>query len=150
MNRSKSTSLFLIELMICILFFALSSTICMQFFVKARLLTNESSDLQNAIFISDNIAETVKAGNGSLLLFESIFPNAVLSEKEAVLYYDENWNSCNQEKAHYQASVLLGEAESYSTIAADIQICPVSTDTDTVIYELHTEYYNGMEVMLHE
>ena len=45
-NNSRSrSSLFLMELILVILFFAVAGSICVQIFVKAHLLSQSSSDL---------------------------------------------------------------------------------------------------------
>lgn len=56
MQKSKS-ALFLMELIIVILFFALTSAVCMQVFVKAHQLAGDTQDLNRAILFANNASE---------------------------------------------------------------------------------------------
>lgn len=59
--RSGSKSaLFLIELIIAIVFFAVSSAICMNLFVQAHLTSGRSKDLTTAMTLAQNYAEEFK------------------------------------------------------------------------------------------
>ncbi len=44
-NRAQSSSLFLLELILAILFFSLASAVCVQFFVKSHLLSRDARNL---------------------------------------------------------------------------------------------------------
>ena len=58
--QSKS-ALFLMELMITTLFFALASTVCVQLFVKAHQINRETR-VRDAMLVSvQNIAATVRS-----------------------------------------------------------------------------------------
>lgn len=56
MKKSKS-SLFLMELIIVIFFFALTSAVCMQVFVKAHFVAEKTKNTNLAILWADNAAE---------------------------------------------------------------------------------------------
>lgn len=56
MQKSKS-ALFLMELIIVILFFALTSAVCMQVFVKAHDTAQSTEGMNNAVLWADNAAE---------------------------------------------------------------------------------------------
>lgn len=56
MQKSKS-SLFLMELIIVIFFFALTSAVCLEVFVKAHFVANKTESLDYAILWADNAAE---------------------------------------------------------------------------------------------
>lgn len=57
MQKSKS-ALFLMELIIVILFFALTSAVCMQVFVKAHLIAEDTNSMNQAILAANNAAES--------------------------------------------------------------------------------------------
>ena len=48
-NRAKSSSLFLLELVLAILFFSLASAVCVQFFVKSHILSRDAQRLNHAV-----------------------------------------------------------------------------------------------------
>ena len=56
MPKSKS-ALFLMELIIVILFFALTSAVCMRVFVKAHDVAHETESANYAVLWADNAAE---------------------------------------------------------------------------------------------
>lgn len=60
-NRSSKAGLFLIELIILILFFAIASGICVQLFVNAHLTSIRSSQLNRAVLAAQSAAEAYKA-----------------------------------------------------------------------------------------
>lgn len=63
MKNSKS-SLFLMELIIVILFFSLSSAVCIQMFVKAHLLGKTTVDQSNSLLWCQNLTEIYSASIG--------------------------------------------------------------------------------------
>lgn len=67
MSRHNSKSgLFLMEMIIVILFFSICSAVCVSIFAKARIMADDSRDLNNAVIRSSNIAEVYKAASGEL------------------------------------------------------------------------------------
>ena len=62
MNSSKS-SLFLMELILSILFFSLASAVCVQLFVKSHLINRQSTDMTNAVNLSQDVAEIYTTDN---------------------------------------------------------------------------------------
>lgn len=83
--RSGSKSgLFLMELIIAIVFFALASAICIRFFVRAHLNSTRSGDLGAAISIAQNAAEAYKAGSAEF----SYAPSGDGATTYHQIYYD--------------------------------------------------------------
>lgn len=80
MNRrtnARSSSLFLIELIISILFFAVASSVCVQFFVKARLMSHEAAELTQAVSACTMASETIASGDSLASISErlnSVYP----------------------------------------------------------------------------
>jgi len=83
--QERRISLFLIELMVALLFFALAAALCMQFFVQANQISRQSVNLNQAIFITSSLAEEFRATNG-------LMPNQTF-------YFDQDWNETNAEDA---------------------------------------------------
>lgn len=55
--KSSKTSLFLMELIIAILFFALASAVCIQLFVKSHLLGRSTQEENHALLMCQNLTE---------------------------------------------------------------------------------------------
>lgn len=92
MRHSKS-ALFLMELIVAVMFFALASAICIQMFVQARIINDQSIQQEQAMRISCEIIERYKS-------------NQIISEK---LYFDENGKNINQNNHIYQATTKINQ-----------------------------------------
>lgn len=90
-TRSKS-GLFLMELTIVILFFAITSAVCMQIFTTAKVKSDHSSNLSNAVLVAESVAESYKSYNGDMKSVSKYF-NSTLVEKTVMIYYDKNWKA---------------------------------------------------------
>ena len=62
MKYSGKSSLFLMELMIALLIFAVCVCVCAAIFAQAGSDINESRDMSNALIIAQNRAELIKGG----------------------------------------------------------------------------------------
>lgn len=80
MKYNGKSSLFLMELMIALLIFAVCTCVCAAIIAKAGADINESRDMSNALIIAQNRAELIKGGRdttGSTEYFNSdLFPVA--------------------------------------------------------------------------
>ena len=59
-TRKHGSSLFLLEVMIAILFFSVSSAVCTQILVKAHMISHEAQELTQAVNACCNAAEMVR------------------------------------------------------------------------------------------
>ena len=88
--RNSRASLFLMELMISILFFSLSSAVCIQLFVKAHTINTNTEDKSNATLIAQDISELfhhVKGDEEQLLTYYSKYES---TGDAVVLYFTKN------------------------------------------------------------
>ena len=77
-SKSSKSCLFLMELILSIFFFTISSTVCIQLFVKAHLIGIETKELHNSVLWTQNVAEVYLACNGSLEEMVPFFIDATL------------------------------------------------------------------------
>lgn len=147
MKHSK-TSLFLMELIISIMFFAIASAVCIQLFVKSYQISTSSVELNHAVQWAENAAEVYYSCSGDLNAVGSI-----LSEKDGFfvddtdglrICFDSGWQPiCEKSQLKNTCYYLLLVAEKDADMpAADIQIRKKSSDSydsadDTEIYSLH-------------
>ena len=114
-QENSRTSLFLMELIICILFFALASAICLRLFVGAHVLAEKDENLNHALIWSQNLSESFYGCKGRILQMHNQFPNAfvTMSDNETdgsiVLFFDEDWNRIDSslEVASYEAFIVI-------------------------------------------
>lgn len=86
--RHSRSGLFLIELMVCILFFSITAGICIQFFVKSHRMSQDARDLYQAQQEAASMAEVLEKGVDS---FDNL-----------LVYYDKEWKQCDKsEKAYW-------------------------------------------------
>lgn len=140
MNKAKSrTSLVLMELIITILFFSLASAVCVQLFVRAHLTSNETKKLNEAINITQSIAEVMNGTDGSLTSVQNHYPNAVGDDDYFVIYYDENFKETDDyENARYAADVTINATGNLYSLNVDfLQI----KDYYDIVYSIDTSKY---------
>lgn len=92
---SRGSSLFLLELMISIVFFAIAAAGCVQVFAKAHTLSTEAEKLDQAVSIAQSLIEE-KSGQNA---------------ESRIWYYDDQGNACDEGSAVYQAEVTVQTKE---------------------------------------
>ena len=117
MKHSK-TGLFLMELIVGILFFALAGALCVQLFVKANTMNEESICKDQGMRVATNIVELYKNDKTNNLI------------NEEILYFDDFGQAVDKEDAVYEADVK----KNGNVITVQI-VCD-----EEVIYTL--DYYN--------
>ena len=115
MNKNSRTSLFLMELILSVLLFALTSAVCARLFVQTHQREKQAKDLQfvmaesqtvtallranSAHKISDLLAEISKSGKYQL----------TPEENTMVAFYDETYAVCSSTEAFYRMTLSLTE-----------------------------------------
>lgn len=118
-SNHKRSGIFLLEIMIAILFFAITSAVCLRSFVKAHTLSVETAETEQAISHMEDAAELINSIDSSKLkesatweaLFSQEFPDCETQEDHITIFYDSNWKSCKKTHAAYQISVWKTNAE---------------------------------------
>lgn len=83
MRHPSKASLFLIELIVSILFFAIASALCIQIFVKAKQLDEEGLKQRHASIVASSIIETYRSNQ--LEQFYTV-------DQDGNIYFDQYWN----------------------------------------------------------
>lgn len=141
-SRAQSSSLFLMELILAILFFSVTSAVCVQFFVKSHLLSQESKILSRAVNECSNVAEIYDSSDSienAFSLLNASYPGTSVgkeTESLAVIYYDETFSPCTEAEAFYTLTTDFTEED--SMLKADIK---VADSKASVIYELNTKHH---------
>lgn len=148
-NRAKSSSLFLLELILAILFFSLASAVCVQFFVKSHILSRDAQRLNHAVNECSGIAEIVNTSNGTedaIDVITGIYPDASFTDAEengdvpsvsACIFYNEEFAPCSEKDCAYVLQAVLWEQGQMLT--AGMTIGEVTKETP--IYELTVKHY---------
>ena len=105
-SRSHSrSSLFLIELIIAIAFFALGSAVCVQAFAKARTVTAQARDLSFASSTVSSAVSVVRYTDGTLEAVQDYFPGAFADGEDIAVCYDGDFAPCEQDSAAYTLTI---------------------------------------------
>ncbi len=143
-SRAQSSSLFLMELILAILFFSITSAVCVQFFVKSHLLSQESKVLSQAVNECSNIAELYDSSDSieeAFSLLEANYPGMITengTDSFAIMYYDNTFLPCAKEDARYFLKASFTEEN--CMLKAMIK---VTDPADSVIYELNTDHHTA-------
>lgn len=140
-NRSKS-SLFLMEMIVVILFFAITSAICIGLFTKAHQTAQDSVELTHAVLLSETAAETFKAAAGQLPPTAAALGGKIESDNVCIIGYDRDWQVTDQQPS-YTMTITVSAAEGIAT--AEI----LTQKKGAEIYQLTTKVWQS-EVNDHE
>lgn len=158
-NRASSrTGLFLMELILAVLFFALAGSVCIQLFVKSHVISARSVELNNSVLWAQNISEAFYGCNGDVDKMATLFEGCSYSISDDgstffVLYFDENFEPY-AENALTESQIQNGEysyiLRAYITppddkglLSCNISIC-IPTEKEN-IYELGISLFPGKE-----
>jgi len=141
MNKSKS-SLFLMELILAILIFAIAGAVCIQIFVKAHLISEKTQILNQSVTLCESAAELFYGYDGDLSQMQIQLDSQGLSEVSPgslFIYFDDSFNVCNKESAIY--SLNISESVSNNMMNCDIKMIHISDDSET--YSLACKLFTG-------
>lgn len=119
-RHNNTSSLFLLELILAVLFFSVASALCIQIFTKAHLMSQDARDLNFAVNEVSSMAEQIAAGTLHPATAVSSDDTAASSGDTAsdsstqisndawqddTAYYDSSYASCEKADAVYVLTV---------------------------------------------
>ena len=119
-RHNNTSSLFLLELILAVLFFSVASALCIQIFTKAHLMSQDARDLNFAVNEVSSMAEQISAGTLHPATAASSGDTAASSDDTAsdpstqisndawqddTAYYDSSYVSCEKADAVYVLTV---------------------------------------------
>lgn len=112
-RHNNTSSLFLLELILAVLFFSVASALCIQIFTKAHLMSQDARNLNFAVNEVSSMAEQISAGtlhsdtaasSGDTASDPSTqMPDDSL--QDAAAYYNSSYASCEKADAVYVLTV---------------------------------------------
>lgn len=104
-NRANLSSLFLLELILAILFFSIASAVCVQFFVKSHLLSQDAWKLNISVNEVSSTAELIQVSadaQSAIDLIHTEYPGSEVSDVSKIsVYYDRDFLPCGKAQAVY-------------------------------------------------
>lgn len=137
-HRTPKSGLFLMELALIILFFAMTSAVCVNLFVSARLTSIAAKDLNHAVIEAQSAAESIKQAMGDDVLLAEML-GAVPQGETLVVSYDQGWLPTTQKaQERYQLRVIP------SPTAGGMRYTEVEVlKGELILYKLKTGSYTG-------
>lgn len=105
-NHSRS-SLFLMEMLISLVIFALACTACVKIFAFAKLSRQQAREWNHIQELTSNTGEFLEGWDKNPDSFLTFFPEGLKQEDSYNYYYDTAWKSCPPDKAYYKMNVYL-------------------------------------------
>ena len=112
-RHNNTSSLFLLELILAVLFFSVASALCIQIFTKAHLMSQDARDLNFAVNEVSSMAEQISAGTlhsdtAASSDDTASDPSTQMPDdslQDAATYYDSSYASCKKADAVYVLTV---------------------------------------------
>ena len=112
-RHNNTSSLFLLELILAVLFFSVASALCIQIFTKAHLMSQDARDLNFAVNEISSMAEQISAGTlhsdtAASSDDTASDPSTQMPDdslQDAAAYYDSSYASCEKADAVYVLTV---------------------------------------------
>lgn len=112
-RHNNTSSLFLLELILAVLFFSVASALCIQIFTKAHLMSQDARNLNFAVNEVSSMAEQISAGTlhsdtAASSDDTASDPSTQMPDdslQDAAAYYDSGYASCEKADAVYVLTV---------------------------------------------
>ena len=139
-KNSSRSGLFLMEIILAILAFSVVSAICLQLFVKAHNLGQDTKDLDMAVREASSIASIINQSESPMEVLKTLYPDSKIDEssRSAILYYDHAYQPCSSDLSVYQIHISSSPIDGQTTA----YIISVRKDNDSSkIYTLEVTAY---------
>lgn len=136
MKRATRSGLFLLEMIIMLLFFAVTCAVSVRLFATTSRMSRESADLTRAVTGTESAAEAYQGAGGSLPVVQSILGGDCTADTWAI-YYDETMAEVPAQSAVYTLSIRpIEEKNGVSTaeiifLRGDIPVYSLTTSAFT-------------------
>ncbi len=101
------------ELIIAIMFFALSGAVCVRLFAGAHKMAEDDKNLNQAVLWTQNLAEVFYSCNGSIQSIKGMYPSAIITLEESkdsgaiVLFFDDKWEEADSSSANASYEAIM-------------------------------------------
>ncbi|MCI8674375.1 MAG: hypothetical protein HFI89_12960 [Lachnospiraceae bacterium] len=137
-SSSSRSGLLLMEIIIAILFFSLASAICLQLFVKAHNLGQDTQELDMAVRQASSVADVLSQSERPLELLRELYPDADIDAVQSHIYYDQSFRPCGNEASNYRLDISAAADDAQTSIYT---IAVYNDETGDEIYGLEVMSY---------
>ena len=125
-SAMSGSGVFLIELLLAILIFAVASAVCLKIFVTAHQVSTESSKLNQAVIAAQSAAECFKAAKGNIGETATLLgTDSEVSADSVIVRFDETWDVLPQESAYEYVLELKRLSAQSGCIDGEVEVCDV-------------------------
>ncbi len=143
-KRAQTSGMFLLELILAILFFAIVSSVCVRFFVKSHIYSRDAMRLSHSVSEVSSILEIAASDpdpEDITGLIKSAYPSASVYKTggwQVVIWYDAEFTPCPEADAVYALYTEIAQEEDGFLTTG----CTMYTrDLSKTIYTLTSERY---------
>lgn len=101
-QHNSGTSLFLMEMILALLFLALSSAACVQIFAAARKNRIQAEQWNQIQALTTSVGEALEGTDGSPTELFNLLPGGTENGTDLIWYYDSTWQNCAKKNASYE------------------------------------------------
>lgn len=140
MNTKNKSNLLLIELILAILFFSLTVSICVRVIFKAHEISRQNSVITKATIMGDSIVSILKEKNIEVIDRVMTENLGAVKEKEGWnLYFDREFNKTGSEAARYIMKVQMNETYYLRELLIHLEdLEPTEEMENPIVYSLST------------
>ena len=95
-QHNSSTSLFLMEMILALLFLSLCSAACIQIFAAARKNRIQAEQWNQIQALTTSVGEALEGSNGSPKQLLALLPDGTQTDNSLIWYYDHSWQNCSR------------------------------------------------------
>ena len=111
-QHNSSTSLFLMEMILALLFLSLCSAACIQIFAAARKNRIQAEQWNQIQALTTSVGEALEGSNGSPKQLLALLPDGTQTDNSLIWYYDHSWQNCSRDEADYEMVFVLSTTSS--------------------------------------
>lgn len=147
------SGIFLMEIIVAILFFALVSAVCLQIFVKAHGMSIRTAELNMAVSLTSSMAEIAQDADGSEDAFDTAAGfwsvgsfDGEIGESSMIVYFDDNRKACSpdDEDCSYRLLAVCDDSVDPVSWTFTVMTLPAGdTVPEETIYQLDVEVHYG-------
>ena len=137
-SSSSRSGLLLMEIIIAIMFFSLSSAICLQLFVKAHNLGQDTRELDMAVRQTSSAADILSESEHPWDTLSELYPDSDIGSPESHIYFDREFQPCGSEASCYTLNITAAPADGQTSIYT---IAMYGNEASREIYSLEVMAY---------
>ena len=115
-HESSKSGLFLMELILAILFFALAGAICVRLFVAAHFISRDTREANRAAALAQSAAACVQAADGDLQEAAALLSAEAGQSGSVIVFYDADWQTAPADTAAYRMEIAPAASEQATVV----------------------------------